>query len=60
MQNALQIPTNCMEAILCSAFKDIVEKGLPVEEALRYRQIELEQLFKTYGYPKPVHIRGET
>lgn len=54
--NALAIPQNQMERILCGAFKDVLKGSLSLEDSLRKWQLELESLFKSYGYPKPLHF----
>lgn len=54
--NALVIPQNRIEQVLCSAFKDALADRLSPEDSLRKWQPELERLFKSYGYPKPPHF----
>lgn len=53
---SLVIPQNKIEAILCSVLKDIVKNGTPIADALSAAQTEMELLFKSYGYPKPLHF----
>ena len=53
---SLVIPQNKIEALVCSALKDILQKQLPVKEALSRAQTEMEKLFKSYGYPRPLHF----
>ena len=54
--NSLIIPQNKMESILCSVLKNIMQEGMSVQEALDAGQEEMELLFKSYGYPKPLHF----
>lgn len=55
-QKSLIIPQNKLEKILCEILKNIVQKGMSVSEALLAGQKEMELLFKSYGYPKPLHF----
>lgn len=54
--NALVIPQNRIEQVLCGAFKDVLTGRLPLEDSLTKWQRELERLFQSYGYPKPLHF----
>ncbi len=58
-EKTLVIPQNKIEQIVCAAFRDIVENGMTVEDSLEKWQVELEQHFKAYGYPKPLHFIEE-
>lgn len=53
---SLCIPQNKIERILCGVLKDIVQNGCSVEQALEEAQQEMELLFKSYGYPRPLHF----
>lgn len=53
---SLCIPQNKIERILCSVLKDILQNNHSVEQALASAQTEMELLFKSYGYPKPLHF----
>ena len=55
-QKSLIIPQNKLERILCEILKNILQKGMPVSESLLTGQKEMELLFKSYGYPKPLHF----
>lgn len=55
-QKSLIIPQNKLERILCEILKNILQKGMTVSEALLAGQKEMELLFKSYGYPKPLHF----
>ncbi|MBU9728333.1 extracellular solute-binding protein [Diplocloster modestus] len=39
------------ERILCNVMRNILNQGMSVKEALRVGQIEMEELFREYGYP---------
>ncbi len=54
--NSLVIPENKLERILCSILKNVLQKNMSVSEALALGQTEMELLFKSYGYPKPLHF----
>lgn len=54
--NALMLPSHRMEEILCCAFRDVLSGHLSISDSLRKWQSEMETLFKSYGYPKPVHF----
>lgn len=53
---SLVIPQNKTEAILCKVVKDVLKEGIPLTQSLETRQAQLEALFKSYGYPKPLHF----
>lgn len=53
---SLFIPQEKIEAILCDVLKDILNNGSSVEQALAAGQSEMELLFKSYGYPRPLHF----
>lgn len=53
---SLVIPQNKLEAILCSILRDILTNRTSVSDALEKAQTEMEGLFKSYGYPKPLHF----
>jgi multiple sugar transport system substrate-binding protein len=53
---SLCIPQNKIERILCSVLKDILQNNRSVEQALASAQTEMELLFKSYGYPRPLHF----
>lgn len=53
---SLIIPRNRIEEILCNAVRDIIRNGTSIEDALAAGQIEMTALFKSYGYPKPLHL----
>lgn len=53
---ALVIPQNKIESLLCGALKDIVQKGVSIQDSLTHTQAEMELLFKSYGYPRPLHF----
>ncbi len=53
---ALVIPQNKIEALLCCALKDIVNNHTSINDALSHTQAEMELLFKSYGYPRPLHF----
>ena len=50
------LPSHRMEEILCCAFRDVLSGHLSISDSLRKWQSEMETLFKSYGYPKPVHF----
>ncbi|MFI3213682.1 MAG: extracellular solute-binding protein [Eubacteriales bacterium] len=54
--NALVVPQNEIEHILCQVLKDILIQKMPIELALQARQKDMELLFQSYGYPKPLHF----
>lgn len=53
---SLVIPQNKIEHILCNVLHNILQKNFSVEESLKMAQEEMEQLFKSYGYPRPLHF----
>ncbi|MHA9742364.1 extracellular solute-binding protein [Robinsoniella peoriensis] len=53
---SLIIPQNKIESILCGVLRNILEKGYTIEDALIQGQTKLEALFRSYGYPKPLHF----
>lgn len=55
-KNSLIIPQSRIETTLCSVLKSIVNDGLSITEALDNGQNEMTALFKSYGYPKPLHF----
>lgn len=55
-KRALIIPQSRIEAILCTVLKDICLNSLTTQEALEKGQEEMTALFKSYGYPKPLHF----
>lgn len=57
-KNSLIIPQSRIEAALCSVMKNIVNNGMSITEALNNGQEEMQALFKSYGYPKPLHLLG--
>ena len=55
-RQSLIIPQNKIEAILCRVLRDIIKNGLSIQDALEKGQADMEALFKSYGYPKPLHF----
>lgn len=53
---SLIMPQARIERILCSAFKDVLTGKYTIQQSLAFWQIELEYLYKSYGYPKPLHF----
>lgn len=53
---SLVIPQNKLEAILCSVLRDILINKTSISQALTKAQVKMEELFKSYGYPKPLHF----
>lgn len=53
---SLIIPQNKIERILCHVLHNILKKGVTIQKALDMGQLEMELLFKSYGYPKPLHF----
>lgn len=53
---SLIIPQARIEQILCNAFKDVLLGNLSIDNSLEKWQVEMEYLFKAYGYPKPLHF----
>ena len=53
---SLVIPQNKLEAILCSVLRDILINKTSISRALIKAQAKMEELFKSYGYPKPLHF----
>lgn len=52
-KNTLIIPQNRIERILCNVLKDILNNHMSIQEALDKNQVKMQQLFASYGYPKP-------
>ena len=50
------IPQSRIETTLCTVLRRIVTDGLGIAEALDEGQKEMQALFKSYGYPKPLHL----
>ncbi|MEE0203577.1 MAG: extracellular solute-binding protein [Muricomes sp.] len=55
-KNSLIIPQSRIETTLCTVLRRIVTDGLGIAEALDEGQKEMQALFKSYGYPKPLHL----
>ncbi|MFV0466094.1 MAG: extracellular solute-binding protein [Lachnospiraceae bacterium] len=55
-EHSLIIPRNKIEAILCNVLRRTLQKGLTLDQALEKGQDELVELFRYYGYPKPLHF----
>ena len=55
-RNALIIPPNKIESILCKILLKILDDGLSISNALEWGHMEMTILFKYYGYPKPLHF----
>lgn len=55
-KKALVIPQNKIESILCGVLRNILSGGLSISDALGTAQSQMESLFKSYGYPKPLHF----
>lgn len=53
---SLFIPLDKIESLLCDVLKDILINSISVEQALAKGQTEMELLFKSYGYPRPLHF----
>ncbi len=53
---SLIIPRNKIEKILCDVLKDIMQNNTEISTALETGQREMTALFKSYGYPKPLHL----
>lgn len=52
--NSLVIPQNRLEAILCSVLRDILTNHTSISTALEKGQLKMQELFKSYGYPRPL------
>ena len=50
-KNALVIPQNKIEQILCQELKNILIRKFTIQDAMKDGQICIDQLFKSYGYP---------
>lgn len=55
-RNSLIMPQSRIEAILCQVMKEIITENASVTDALRKGQADMAALFKSYGYPKPLHF----
>lgn len=55
-RNALIIPQSKIESILCNVMKEILISGSSISDALEKGQSDMTALFKSYGYPKPLHF----
>lgn len=55
-KNSLIIPQSRIEGILCQVMKDIIENRTSISDALKKGQVDMTALFKSYGYPKPLHF----
>lgn len=55
-RNSLVIPQARIEAVLCSVLKNVIQNKWSILEALEKGQVEMTALFKSYGYPKPLHF----
>lgn len=55
-KNSLIIPQSRIEAVLCDVLKNILNNGLSIQDALAQGQEEMTALFRSYGYPKPLHL----
>lgn len=53
---SLIIPQNKIETILCQSLRNVLSCGHSIEDALSAAHQEMEQLFKYYGYPRPLHF----
>lgn len=54
--NSLVIPQNKIETILCNVLRMVLSKGLSIQDALSHGQEQMVSLFRSYGYPKPLHF----
>jgi len=52
-KNALIIPQNQIEQILCNVLRNILIDNLSIADALTGNQDEMKRLFAAYGYPRP-------
>lgn len=55
-KKSLIIPRSRIEAVLCDVAKNVISSSLPLPDALKKGQEEMAALFKSYGYPKPLHF----
>lgn len=55
-KNSLIIPQSRIEAVLCDVLKNILNNSLSIQDALAQGQEEMTALFRSYGYPKPLHL----
>lgn len=55
-KKSLIIPQSRIESILCKVLKQIINHNVTIPDALNEGQREMESLFKSYGYPKPLHF----
>ena len=55
-KNSLVIPQSRIEAVLCDVLKNIIKNGISIQDALAQGQEEMTALFRSYGYPKPLHL----
>lgn len=55
-KKSLIIPRSRIEAILCDVAKNVISGALSLPDALKKGQEDMTALFKSYGYPKPLHF----
>ena len=55
-KNSLIIPQSRIEAVLCDVLKNVLINSLSIQDALAQGQEEMTALFRSYGYPKPLHL----
>ena len=55
-RKSLIIPRSRIEAILCDVAKNVISGTLSLPDALKKGQEDMTALFKSYGYPKPLHF----
>lgn len=55
-KKSLIIPRSRIEAVLCDAAKNVISGSLSLPDALKKGHEEMTALFKSYGYPKPLHF----
>lgn len=53
---SLIIPRNRIEEILCLTVKNVLSDGISIAKALENGHDRMTALFKSYGYPKPLHL----
>lgn len=53
---SLVIPQNKIETILCRVLHNVLDNNMTVEAALAAAHTEMENLFKYYGYPRPLYF----
>ncbi|MCI8418570.1 MAG: extracellular solute-binding protein [Lachnospiraceae bacterium] len=51
--NALVVPQNKIEGILCQTLRQVLQEGTPISQALADNQERLRSLLLSYGYPRP-------